>query len=1364
MPTRVDLVIPNAVILPPDSSGQAVPSQVNSTVAASTQTQIPTIGRDSIIPVIYGGPERVARLPYIARIYNGNLLLCFIICEGPVQQITNLELNDGSGAGISYTAYLGTQTQTVDPWLSAAIPGFADAMLGTAYVVCQVPPGISPGFPRITVEVTGKKIYDPRGSGLQLGSGNKVQSGVNTTIPSSGWTVEAWVALTSTNTENPAVSFRTGGFSYIGFGVSANNRMVHYYSTATPAQRNGNTALPTDGSWHHCAWVYDGTNINFYLDGVADGSFSQSGVANQTSNPVYIGWDNPNNEFLNGNIDEVRVWNVARTANQIADYYLKRAIGNESGLIRLWHMDEGTGTTTADATGNSAAATFGGSPTWITGRVLAPADVTQQWAWSDNPALCLADFVTNTVYGARKLVSWDWVATSANRCDELVTGTGGTEKRCLLTLSLADQDDVDNWIEVLRGYIPAWVDWVGPTAYIIPDMPKSPADHTFDSTSIDTEELPYLSKRGVRNLPNVVDIGYMKTDVKPWAMDYATADTSPTIRRKTRVDMPGIRRYSQAYRFAVERLNHYTLEAVEAVIAVFENGLKVMQGDLADVTDDIGLSATRMRVTGRQDRGHGRWLLGLRQYNAIAYNNTVQTAPSSSGTGAPDPKTVQPPTSLVITEEVFAENSVNPDSVSRGFIYQSRMRASWTASTHAYQPVLYRVRVKDGMTVMDEGTTYTTSYVSPAVQQGRTYTVEVYAQNSLGFQSSTLSGSLLALGKYLPPGNVPAITQAFELGGWVFLSWSPAIDIDIDRYEWRYGSTGGFSYATATLIDRVDGLTAQFKGIPVGTWRFAVKAMDSVGNLSATEATVDVTVTSDQDAFIQSHSFQPVATSAELVVNGDFASGTGWSFSAGTVTIGSGTLNFATTNTQYASRVCQPVGVGKWYRVKYDITSRSAGSIQVLLGSGNNATALKSAVGTYIEYIRMNDPGDGNVYVYCSGATTASVDNLSVTEVGLVNMIPYPYAEQAFTSRWTTSDEIDSWNSNIPNPVNSGVTRAVIDYHTDCTSAFVGSPWDLGLQVTGDWSLLLDYTVIDGTVTATLETSNDNVTWVQHPGTSWRGQARFIRPLLQSLTTGSFRINASPIAKIAAQTKNESGIASLTSNGLLVQLAGQYAAAQDLQATPVNNTESRNAVVDRILLNPQTGLCLYFDVASGDATAIQNISSAAYTIQTGDYLEYDVFIDSTSPGASGFSDGGMTLVFSDTTTIGAVNDLDGYDCKQPAIGFDALARGVWKSRKISLTSVVGKQTATWRIRGDSDGVGSHKVLFRNIRITDGASTTRVTAWSSGEPSPNTNFATGTATNVRVGPSNSFLLYLFISNTAAFPTVDPRDVRWFFSGF
>ena len=61
---------------------------------------------------------------------------------------------------------------------------------------------------------------------------------------------------------------------------------------------------------------------------------------------------------------------------------------------------------------------------------------TSTTAYSDNPALCLADYLTNTTFGmsiSSSRIDWDSVEAAANACDALVTGAystpGGDQKR-----------------------------------------------------------------------------------------------------------------------------------------------------------------------------------------------------------------------------------------------------------------------------------------------------------------------------------------------------------------------------------------------------------------------------------------------------------------------------------------------------------------------------------------------------------------------------------------------------------------------------------------------------------------------------------------------------------------------------------------------------------------------------------------------------------------------------------------------------------------------------------------------------------------------------------------------------------------------
>ena len=73
----------------------------------------------------------------------------------------------------------------------------------------------------------------------------------------------------------------------------------------------------THNTWHHVAFVRDGTTLRLFLDGVSQGTASFTGAIDTISETLSIGFDNAGSRYFNGNIDEVRITKgVARyTAN-----------------------------------------------------------------------------------------------------------------------------------------------------------------------------------------------------------------------------------------------------------------------------------------------------------------------------------------------------------------------------------------------------------------------------------------------------------------------------------------------------------------------------------------------------------------------------------------------------------------------------------------------------------------------------------------------------------------------------------------------------------------------------------------------------------------------------------------------------------------------------------------------------------------------------------------------------------------------------------------------------------------------------------------------------------------------------------------
>ncbi|UCE17258.1 MAG: SMP-30/gluconolactonase/LRE family protein [Gemmatimonadota bacterium] len=131
-------------------------------------------------------------------------------------------------------------------------------------------------------------------------------------------------------------------------------------------------------AWQHVAVTYDGTTsqMRIYINGVEQTLIhnpSPSGdIADNGTDDLVIGSDANSGFTFDGIIDEVRIWNIVRTGEEIQatmDSYLS---GMEQGLVGYYQMNEGNGETISDYStyGNDGTLT---DVAWIQGVHLNPA-------------------------------------------------------------------------------------------------------------------------------------------------------------------------------------------------------------------------------------------------------------------------------------------------------------------------------------------------------------------------------------------------------------------------------------------------------------------------------------------------------------------------------------------------------------------------------------------------------------------------------------------------------------------------------------------------------------------------------------------------------------------------------------------------------------------------------------------------------------------------------------------------------------------------------------------------------------------------------------------------------------------------------
>jgi hypothetical protein len=116
------------------------------------------------------------------------------------------------------------------------------------------------------------------------------------------------------------------------------------------------TEVPTN-TWCHLCCVWDGANgyYRLYLNGeFIPQKINGCSPLQLCGEPIRIGTDGHRGNCFKGLIDEVRIWNVARTQGEIQSTMKSKLAGDEGGLVGYWDFDEGAGQVVHDlsASGN----------------------------------------------------------------------------------------------------------------------------------------------------------------------------------------------------------------------------------------------------------------------------------------------------------------------------------------------------------------------------------------------------------------------------------------------------------------------------------------------------------------------------------------------------------------------------------------------------------------------------------------------------------------------------------------------------------------------------------------------------------------------------------------------------------------------------------------------------------------------------------------------------------------------------------------------------------------------------------------------------------------------------------------------------
>lgn len=485
-------------------------------------------------------------------------------------------------------------------------------------------------------------------------------------------------------------------------------------------------------------------------------------------------------------------------------------------------------------------------------------------AWSDNWALCVLDYLTNTQYGFGADISTEIDTTSfnaaANLSDESVSILPSGSQSRYTANGVLDTGAilVDNLQALVSGGAGAVIYEQGKfkcfgASY---DTPTITIDDSWFSGDIELltrkprTEL-YNAVKGTMIDPNKL---YAATDFPEVTnATYQTEDGGEKI--VNNIELPFTNDVQRAQRIAKIILE----KGRQGITATLNLNLKALQISVWDniyiTNSTLGWSSKVFKVLSWSFNSDGGITIQVQEEASGSYSwssaeaTVTDTAPD---TNLPSPSVVPALTNLVLTSGTSTLYLRNDGTVF------SRIKATWDASASPYVQFNGQIEVQykqSAASVWEKnnyvGGSETFDFILD-VQDGQEYDVRIRAINSLGFPSDwTYSNNHTVVGKTAPPTDVASLV-GFQNGGAIILRWGKVDDADLEGYEVRYGSAGASWDSLFKLTEVNAGTEITSLAVPPANYDFCLKSVDTSGNYSTNAICINLDVANNNDVVVES--------------------------------------------------------------------------------------------------------------------------------------------------------------------------------------------------------------------------------------------------------------------------------------------------------------------------------------------------------------------------------------------------------------------------------------------------------------------------------------------------------------------------------
>lgn len=477
-------------------------------------------------------------------------------------------------------------------------------------------------------------------------------------------------------------------------------------------------------------------------------------------------------------------------------------------------------------------------------------------SWSNNPAECLRDFMTDTYNGvgiSEAEIDDESFGSAAEHCDELITNNNGDlERRYIFNYAIdSRRPAIDIINTILQSFGAFLVQSQG--KYILKVRQADAAVMSFDDGVNGANDNILSGSFGYSEIskdddPNRIRFQYVDPE-QNWTRVFAQAEDK--IDQDYRATLEGgngvvtqeiasmaVTRFTQASRLALMTLKE---KKFTPVTVVFKTNIKALPLDAGDV---VNLSHALPNWTNKPFR-----IIQIRQmaddtmeiqaieYNASIYNDEFGSAVQNYNYGTPGNPLAAPaaPSAVSIAED--------------GDIHSSGDWVGWidvtiTPPANTQYIDRYQIEYRKGGAGnwISAGTTTGTVFRIIPIVAPETYEVRVKSvsiNDRLSDPTYAAENPLSTLGKLAPPSDVTGFAVNFAQDHLHF-QWNVIPDVDAYGYEIREGD----AWETAVVIaTEINGNTFDLFTITTGTKNYMIKAIDTSGIYSVNPTSDSIVIT-----------------------------------------------------------------------------------------------------------------------------------------------------------------------------------------------------------------------------------------------------------------------------------------------------------------------------------------------------------------------------------------------------------------------------------------------------------------------------------------------------------------------------------------